>query len=134
VPYSAKAMFALVNDIEAYPEFLPLCSAATILQRNADTMTARVELSKGPLHQSFTTRNRLAPHSAIHMSLVDGPFKFLQGSWSFKPLDGDLTEVALDLGFEFKNRLLATAFGKLFKQLSATMVEAFCRRARELYG
>ena len=83
VPHSAQKMFDLVNDVESYPQFLPWCSGAATLESSEQQYTARVEMKKGPLSQHFTTRNVLTPGTQINMSLVDGPFKKLQGQWQF---------------------------------------------------
>lgn len=97
-------------------------------------MVARLSLSRGRVTQSFTTRNVLSPNDAIDMSLVEGPFRFLHGRWTFTPLHDSMSEVALDLSYEFKSKILALAVGTVFNQVSNTMVDAFCERAHELYG
>lgn len=134
VPYPAGAMYALVNDIESYPEFLPWCCAARILTRKADQLQASIAIAKGPLQKSFVTRNRLRPETAIEIQLVDGPFRKLDGMWRFEALDERASKVALNLDFEFSSRLLALSVGPVFQQIGNTMVDAFCRRARQLYG
>jgi ribosome-associated toxin RatA of RatAB toxin-antitoxin module len=134
VAYSSADMYALVSDIESYPRFLPWCTAAQILDYADNTVVARLSLSKGRVAQSFTTRNVLCPDNAIDMSLVDGPFRFLNGRWTFTPLHDAMSEVALDLNYEFKNKILALAVGTVFNQISNAMVDAFCERAHELYG
>lgn len=133
VRHSARAMFDLVNDFERYPEFLSGCSNAELLERDEDHLKGRLTLSKAGMQQSFVTRNDLYAPERIELSLVDGPFKRLQGTWLFTPLGEDACKVSLEMDFEFSNRLLGMAFGKLFSQVAAQMVEAFTRRADQIY-
>jgi len=134
VPYSAEQMFALVNDVPAYSEFLPFCRSATVLASSAHEVKARIELAKGGLHKSFTTRNHLQSPHRIEMHLLDGPFRYLQGAWTFSREGEHRTRVALDLEFEFSSRLMGLALGPIFHQLANSMVDAFVKRARGLYG
>jgi ribosome-associated toxin RatA of RatAB toxin-antitoxin module len=127
-----ERMFALVNDVESYPQFLPHCRAARVLRRGEGEIEARIELAKGALHKAFTTRNRLDPPHRIQMQLVDGPFRRLQGAWVFTDLGPQGTAVELDLEFEFSNRLVAIALGPVFHQLANSLVDAFVLRARSL--
>jgi len=133
VRHSARAMFDLVNDFERYPEFLSGCSNAELLERDEDHLKGRLTLSKAGMQQSFVTRNDLYAPERIELSLVDGPFKRLQGTWLFTPLGENACKVSLEMDFEFSNRLLGMAFGKLFSQVAAQMVEAFTRRADQIY-
>lgn len=134
VPYTAEQMFHLVNDVESYPEFLPHCRNAWILESRDDRIKATIELAKGALHKSFTTLNRLeAPHR-IEMRLVDGPFRSLHGSWNFTEQKGRGTRIALDLEFEFANRLMALAIGPVFNHVANSLVDAFVRRAKVIHG
>lgn len=133
VPYSAAQMFDLVNDIEAYPQFMDGCSGAKILARGEDWLEARLELSKAGVTQSFVTHNQLqAPHS-MSMNLVDGPFKYLRGVWRFTPLAEQACKVSFELEFELQNRLLGMAVGKLFESVSNKQVDALCARAKQVY-
>ena len=132
VRHSARAMFDLVNDFERYPEFLSGCSNAELLERDEDHLKGRLTLSKAGMQQSFVTRNDLYAPERIELNLVDGPFKRLQGTWLFTPLGEDACKVSLEMDFDFSNRLLG-AFGKLFSQVAAQMVEAFTRRADQIY-
>ena len=133
VNYSAQQMFDLVNDIEAYPQFMDGCVGAKILKREGDWLEARLDLSRGGVHQSFITRNHLqAPHS-MSMTLVDGPFKRLQGGWKFTPLADNACKVTFELEFELQNRLLGMAVGKLFETVANKQVDALCERARKIY-
>jgi ribosome-associated toxin RatA of RatAB toxin-antitoxin module len=134
VSYSVDQMFGLVNDVETYPEFLPHCRSARILERGEEQIKARIELAKGALHKSFTTLNRLHAPNRIEMQLVDGPFRQLHGAWQFIDLGAGKTRVMLDLEFEFSNRLMALALGPIFNQLANSLVDAFVGRAREIHG
>lgn len=134
LPYSAARMFALVNDIAAYPEYMQGCVAADVLQRDADTVTARLTLGKAGLRYSFTTCNTLeAPHRIL-MTLVEGPFRKFQAEWRFTPLSDNACKTALDMNFEFSSGLVDAALAALFESTSNEMVNAIARRAERLYG
>lgn len=135
VPYSPEQMFALVDNVKAYPEFLPWCHSSHEHQRSEDLVRATVELAKGKVRKSFTTQNRLHRAKIIEMKLVDGPFKHLDGFWRFHPLkDGEACKVELDLAFEFSNRIIAMAIGPVFTTVANSLVDAFVDRANDLYG
>ena len=135
VNYTADQMFRLVTDIEAYPEFLPWCrSARARAGEEQDTTVATLEVARGPIRQSFTTCNRNTLAKSVQMQLVDGPFKYLEGCWQFKPLTGDGARVSLEIEFEFSNMLVRRAFGKVFADVTGELVDAFCRRAAAIYG
>lgn len=134
VPHAAQQMFDLVNDIEAYPSYMNGCAAAKVLQRGENTLTARLDLEKAGLRQSFTTRNTLRAPSSITMDLVEGPFKRLKGLWQFRELANGSCQIEFQLEYEFSNFLLGLAAGKLMAQLVNEQVDAVCRRAQALYG
>ncbi len=134
VPYSPAEMFALVGDIEAYPEFLPWCSAASVLERGADEVRATIELSKGGVDKAFTTCNRIQRDKMIEMRLVEGPFRHLEGFWRFTPLGDDGCKVSLDMEFEFASRMLDLVVGPVFSQVANSLVDSFQKRAVEVYG
>jgi ribosome-associated toxin RatA of RatAB toxin-antitoxin module len=134
VPYSAPAMFDLVADVESYPQFLPWCSDARSQSLTEDEDHATVEISKGKLRTSFTTRNLLDRGRSIKMHLVDGPFRSLEGRWKFEPLGDAGCKVSLDMEFEFSNRLMAATAGRAFGEIASTLVDAFSKRAMEVYG
>lgn len=127
-------MYALVADVKEYPEFLPWCRDACVTTPGEESVEARLEIGRGPFRKSFTTRNVLRRDSRIEIELVDGPFKHLQGCWRFVSLDGAGCRIELDLEFELSNTVLRRTLGPLFREMADTMVDAFCRRARELYG
>lgn len=133
VPYSAEQMFQLVNDVKSYPQFLPGCSGSRIIDNSASQMTAAVDVSKAGISKTFTTRNTLTDNHSILMQLVDGPFKKLIGAWRFTPLGDDACRIEFNLDFEFTNKLIELAFGRIFKELAGNMVQAFTLRAKEVY-
>lgn len=134
VPQSCEQMFALVDDIEAYPAFLPWCAGARVLARTPEAVTATLSVAKGPVKVSFTTENRLRAGQAIAMRLVEGPFRRLHGDWRFEPIAGGGCTVSLALEFEFASRLLSATVGPLFAQISNSLVDAFTARARVCHG
>ncbi len=133
-PYAPKEMYALVADVEEYPAFLPWCLGARIRVPGENTVEASLEIGRGPIRKTFTTRNVMTPDSRIDIALINGPFKHLQGCWQFNALDGEGCRVVLDLEFELSNAVLRLTLGPLFSEIANTMLDAFCRRARELYG
>ena len=134
VPFTPGQMFALVDDIEAYPEFLPWCSGSTVLQRMETEVTASLEISHSGFHKSFTTRNFTQAGNQITITLLDGPFKKLEGVWRFQPLGEEGCKVTLDLEFEFSNRLLGMTLSGLLSHMAANLVDAFTQRASQIYG
>ncbi len=133
VLHSSERMSALVNDIASYPQFLPWCSKANVLEQNIDFMVASIEVQKGGIRQSFTTRNDLSSEGKIVMDLVDGPFKYLKGVWDFIHLKEGACKVILTLEFELKQNIAKMAFGPVFNQAANSMVDAFCERANQVY-
>jgi len=134
VMYSAAQMYALVNDVAAYPQFLPGCVGSQVITHEGNEMVASVEVSKAGIKKTFTTKNTLVENQRVEMRLVDGPFKALQGGWTFLALDEQASKISLDLEFEFSNKLAELAFGKVFNELAANMVSAFTKRAKVVYG
>jgi len=133
VTFSASRMFDLVAKMEDYPKFLPWCAAAEVLSREDDRICGRMEVARVGIHQAFTTCNRMVPGERIELRLVDGPFRKLQGAWTFRPLRRDACKVELVLNFEFSGKLIDKAFGGVFNQIANTLVDAFCKRAEEIY-
>ncbi|KZN31694.1 type II toxin-antitoxin system RatA family toxin [Pseudoalteromonas luteoviolacea] len=133
VMYSTQEMFDLVNDVSAYPDFLPNCSGAKVLSSSNEEMTASLEITKAGLTKWFTTKN-IFEGNKVKMQLVDGPFKSLQGYWEFVELDEQACKVNLKLEFEFASKLIELAFGKVFNEVAKNMVSAFTQRAKSVYG
>jgi ribosome-associated toxin RatA of RatAB toxin-antitoxin module len=134
VPHSAKEMFELVDDVEAYPDFLPWCNDASVQSRDEEAVVATLELHKGAISKHFTTRNTLHPYQAIGMTLIDGPFRHLDGGWQFRDITDDGCEVSLELEFEFDSRIVDMMFGRFFEDTLEALVDAFTRRAAVVYG
>ena len=135
--YSAEEMFALVTDVARYPEFLPWCDRAAVLERDAQGMKAEVGIAFGGIHQTFTTRNDHVPGRKVAMKLVDGPFSRLDGHWNFTPVgsaEQRACKVELDLHYSFKNAALAALVGPVFDRIAGSLVDAFVKRAEQVYG
>lgn len=133
VPYSAEQMYNLVNDVNSYQQFLPGCRQSQVLEHSDDRMLAKMVLAKGGIEQVLLTENKLVEARSIEMSLNQGPFKQLQGGWTFSPMSDDACRIALNLDFTFSSKLVDMAFGKIFKSLTNNMVKAFSERAKEVY-
>ena len=133
VTHSAAEMFALVDDVPLYKEFLPWCGGSEELSRNEDEVKASVTISHSGLNKTFTTLNRLQKNKMIEIKLVDGPFKHLHGFWRFDPLAEDACKISLELEYEFSNMLLGLAIGPVFSQIANSMVDSFCERAEVVY-
>ncbi|WP_326534164.1 type II toxin-antitoxin system RatA family toxin [Pseudorhodoferax sp.] len=135
--YSAEQMFDLVAQVDQYPQFLPWCDRAAVLERHADGMTAEVGIAFAGIHQSFTTRNTHVAGRQIGMRLVKGPFSKLEGDWSFQPV-GDGTQqacrVGLELRYGFSSMALAAVVGPVFDRIAGSLVDAFVKRAEQVYG
>ena len=131
-PFTSEQMFDLVNDVAAYPQFLPGCHAAEVLSSQPDTMTARIKIKRGRFDHAFTTSNRLTPGRRIELHLVDGPFRRFSGAWTFSPTEGGCL-IKLDLEFEFKSRFLGMALTAAFKPVADALVDAFKSRAYVVY-
>ena len=133
VPYSCAQMFALVNDVERYPQFLAGCTAAEILTQSEASMRARLTLSKAAFRQAFVTENHWIAERRIDMKLAEGPFKHLHGQWQFMPL-GDACKVVVTIDFEFASMLGSIAFGAAFQRLVASLMDSFIQRAKVVYA
>lgn len=134
LPYPAKALYDLVNDVAHYPEFLPWCSSTRVLSADEQSMRASLEVAKAGLSQTLITRNALTPGEKIEMNLEEGPFKKLNGVWVFKPLGEKACKISLDLEFDYDGPIVRATLGPLFNQAANTLVDAFCQRAKQLYG
>ncbi len=134
VKYSPKQMFDLVNQVEAYPKRFSWCANAEILDHGDDMVVARLNLKFAGLRQSFTTRNTVDPPRRLQMSLVDGPFRSLEGVWEFIALGDAGCKVTLALDFEYAGRLGGGALRLGFQGLAGRMVDDFCREAERVYG
>ena len=134
VMYSAEQMYDLVSDIESYAEFLPGCAGGRIDRQEGEQLEATLEVAKAGLRHSFSTRNKMIPGKSIDMQLLEGPFKHLSGVWTFQPLGDDGCKVSLELEFEMSNKLTQATLGGLIGQMMNAMVDAFGKRAKQIYG
>ncbi len=134
VPYAADAMFALVADFEAYPQFVPGCTSSSVLSRDATGLVARLSLAKGPFVSSFTTRNSAEPPRRMTMELVEGPFQSLHGEWLFEPLGEKGCRIDLRVRFEFSSAARDWLLGPVFELTCNGLVDAFVVRAKTVYG
>jgi len=129
VEHSAAHMFALVNDVAAYPRRFDWCDAASVIESSENRMVARLDLGLGALRTWFTTENTMSPPHHIDLRLVDGPFRRLSGRWEFHSLDESSCKVSLSLDFEPTVRLLGPALALGFQRLADRMVDDFVRVA-----
>jgi len=134
VPYSPKQMFELVDNIEDYPSFLPWCRKSEILNRQDEQVEATLEIAWSGIHKSFTTRNHLHPFERIELTLITGPFRHLEGRWHFLPLGEQGCKVNMELEFELAGGLVDKVFQPIFNHIANSLVDAFCKRAAEVYG
>ena len=135
--YSPEEMFRLVTDVARYPEFLPWCNQAQVLEQSPEGMLADVGISMAGISQVFTTRNTHVEGREVHMQLVKGPFSRLDGVWRFSPV-GDGTQrackVELALDYGFSSATLAAIVGPIFDRIAESLVDAFVKRAERVYG
>ena len=134
VEYACEQMYALVRDVEQYPRFLPWCSDAVSKPVDARTVRASLTIDYHGVRTSFTTENVHEEPSNIEIELVEGPFRHLHGSWRFTALGPAACKVQLRLSYEFSSRILEKLVGKVFGYIANTLVEAFVKRAAQLYG
>jgi ribosome-associated toxin RatA of RatAB toxin-antitoxin module len=123
-------VFALINDIESYPQFVPWCTHAQVIERTPEHIIATLGVRQGPLHGEFTTRNTLEPEQRVRMQLLRGPFRSLSGEWRLTPLGATGCQVELSVRFAFNNPLTAFVLERTFAQTLGSLVDAFVARAR----
>ncbi|MFC0180663.1 SRPBCC family protein [Thorsellia kenyensis] len=134
VSFSTKQMFDLVNDVPSYPQFIPGCVGANIISHLENEMVASMDVEKLGIKKTFVTRNELHDSQLIKLNLVNGPFKHLTGEWVFTSLAENACKIEFNLQFEFTNKLIELAFGKVFNELAINMVNAFVARAKAIYN
>jgi len=135
--YSAEEMFSLIVDVARYPEFLPWCDHAAVLARDEHGMKAEIGIAFGGIRQVFKTRNEHVPGRRVKMKLVEGPFSRLDGQWKFTPLGGEqqrACKVELELHYGFENSTLGALVGPVFDKIAGSLVDAFVKRAEQVYG
>lgn len=132
--FSAQQMFDLVDKVEDYPKFLPWCNRTELKHRDEARTEATLFIDFKAVKSQFTTRNSKRAGESMHIVLVDGPFKRLDGHWLFRALDEHACKVEFQLNYEFSSRLFEKVIGPVFAHIANTFVEAFVKRAREVYG
>jgi ribosome-associated toxin RatA of RatAB toxin-antitoxin module len=134
IGHSAAKMYALVADVEAYPQFLPWCSGAEVQLLDAHKAVATLHVNYHGLRQNFTTENRMERGALIEMKLVNGPFRHLDGFWRFLPLAEHACKVEFRLNYELSGKLMEKIAGPVFNHIANTFVEVFVKRALSQYG
>ena len=133
VTYSALDMFQLVADVPSYPQFLSWCTATQVHEQNTEMQKASLTVVVAGIRQHFTTINTLSIGRRLEMKLLEGPFRNLQGEWSFFQLGEDGCKISLELEFEMTSGPMAKMFGKGFGKVANRLVEDFCQRAEKVY-
>jgi ribosome-associated toxin RatA of RatAB toxin-antitoxin module len=133
VEHKADEMYGLVDDIESYPGFLPWCAGATVHERTAQGVRATLTVGMRGLRHSFTTQNANRPGEAIDLRLLQGPFRRFAGAWRFKALSAHACSIEFTLEYELAGAM-AKVLEPVFHSMADTMVDAFTRRADEVYG
>ncbi len=134
IEHSAQQMFDLVDDVESYPRFLPWCSETRVDYRDEHRTVATLHINFHSIKSHFTTENTKEIPFWMGMKLVDGPFRRLEGGWRFKPLAEHACKVEFQLSYEFSSKLFEKIIGPVFSQITGTFVEAFVKRANQVYG
>lgn len=134
LPYPAQDLYDMVNDVLSYPQFLPWCSATELLESSETALRAELTISRAGLTQRFSTRNQMVPGERIELQLEKGPFRKLHGVWTFQALTDQATKISLEMEFDYSGALIRATLGPLFTQAANTLVDAFCERAKQLYG
>lgn len=134
VHHSASQMYELVADVAAYQDFLPWCSSSRLISSSDTEICGEIEVSRAGITQKFSTCNPIVPGEKMLLKLRDGPFRKLEGTWLFTALGDNACKVSLQLEFEFSGKLINAAFGKVFSSIANELVDAFCKRADEVYG
>ncbi len=135
--YSPQEMYGLVTDVDQYAKFLPWCEQARVVEHLEAGMVAEIGIAFSGIRQTFTTRNTHVENSRVSMELVKGPFSNMSGQWDFLPLgDGSqrACKVELTLNYGFDNGALAKLVGPVFDKIAANMVDAFVKRAQQVFG
>jgi len=134
--YSPHEMYELVTAVRDYPTFLPWCERAEVLETHAGGMTVRLALQYAGMHHAFTTRNEHEPDQSVVVSLVDGPFSQLDGTWRFLPLGAteNACKIEFDMRYAFSNAALEALVSPVFDRVANTFVDSFVKRAEQVYG
>ncbi|MEO7744568.1 MAG: type II toxin-antitoxin system RatA family toxin [Usitatibacter sp.] len=132
VPSSCEAMFALVEDVESYPQFLPWCGGTEVFERTAEITRARLDVAYHGLRTHIATLNRKERPERMTLEFIDGPFERFGGEWRFAPLGGEGCRVELALDYAFSSSTLERLLGGLFGDIADTLVDSFVQRAAAL--
>ncbi|HLR29762.1 MAG TPA: type II toxin-antitoxin system RatA family toxin [Paenalcaligenes sp.] len=133
VPYTSEQMFDLVSDVARYPEFMPWCGGADVMEQDESGMVASIMIRIARISQNFTTKNTHDYPNRIQLELVDGPFSNLTGDWSFTPLGEDGCKIDFVMQYEFSSRALEMVIGPIFNRIATSFIDSFTQRANELY-
>jgi ribosome-associated toxin RatA of RatAB toxin-antitoxin module len=134
IEHSAQQMFDLVDRVEDYPQFLPWCGATELRLRDDSTTTATLHINYHSVKAHFTTENAKERPTAMSIRLIDGPFRRLEGAWHFKPLAENACKIEFSLTYEFSSKLFEKVIGPVFSHIANTFVDAFTKRAGQVYG
>ena len=134
IGYSAEQMYTLVDRVEDYPQFLPWCGGVDVKRQEGDDMVASLAINYHGIKQTFSTRNTNVKPVSMKMTLVDGPFKHLEGTWNFKALREDACKIEFELHYEFSSKMLDQIIGPVFGKIANSFVDSFCKRAEAVYG
>ncbi|MDR0439753.1 MAG: type II toxin-antitoxin system RatA family toxin [Candidatus Accumulibacter sp.] len=134
IEYSAQQMFDLVEDIENYPNFLPWCARTEVSFRDERRTVATTHANFHGFRAHLTTENDKERPFWMLLKLVDGPFRHLEGSWRFRPLAENACKIEFRISYEFTNKLFQKILGTVFNQVAQSLVEAFIKRAHQVYG
>ncbi|MGR6465638.1 type II toxin-antitoxin system RatA family toxin [Rhizobium sp. PAMB 3182] len=139
VPHTPDQMFALVADVERYPEFLPLCEALTVRSRKEregkTLLVADMSIGYKAIRETFTTQVLLKPDEhAIDVKYIDGPFRYLDNRWRFEPEGEGGCQIRFYIDYEFKSRILGAMMGAMFDRAFRMFAEAFEKRAASIYS
>jgi ribosome-associated toxin RatA of RatAB toxin-antitoxin module len=134
VTFSPEQMFDLVIDVERYPQFLPWVASAELHEKSGRDLLASMEMQRAGVRERFTTRNEFDRPAYMSMRLVRGPFRLLEGLWTFAPIGEAGTRIELAMRFEFASPVVSLLFGKAFEQSCNTLIDAFITRAKALHG
>lgn len=134
VSHTPERMFELVDRVEDYPLFLPWCGGTTLKFRDAQRTVATIHIAYMGIHQSFTTENSKVTPRSMQISLQDGPFSEMNGGWHFIPLGTEACKIEFHLNYTFSSRILETVLAPVFSHITSTFVDAFVRRADEIFA
>ena len=134
IEHTPAQMYALVDDVERYAEFLPWCAKTELRFRDDHKTVATLHIDFLSVKSHFTTENAKAFPDAMHMKLVDGPFRSFDGTWHFKPLGDSACKIEFRLSYEFSSKIFEKIIGPVFSRIANTFIEAFVQRAAQVYG